>query len=351
MTSRRSFLGFTGAAVVAAASRAGARLDTSAFTALVQTYADRAFTDGVVLMAHRGRPVFEMAVGFADRARRLRTAMRTVFRIGSITKQFTAAAVLKLVDDGKLSLDDPISKFIPEAPASWRDVTVRHLLEHTSGIPSFTAVLGDSADGWAGKTPHDVIALVRDRPLEAAPGIRFSYDNTGYVLLGVIVRQVSGKPLDVFLRERVFEPLHMSHTGFATDAPPPHGAVGNLQVDGKWVTTSWISNVHASGAGAMFSTAGDLLKWEDALFAGGVLSTASTRAMFTDYGHHFGYGFVADTVAGHPAWWHNGHGPGFGAVIYRVPDLDLTVMVLSNDDEARVEPLAKGLIGQYVARP
>ncbi len=336
---------------VAVASRAVARTETSAFTALVQTYADRAFTDGVVLMAQRGRPVFEMAVGFADRARRVRTEMRTVFRIGSITKQFTAAAVLTLVDDGKLSLDDPVTRFIPEAPASWRDVTVRHLLEHTSGIPSFTTVLGDSADTWRGKTPGDVIDLVRDNPLEGAPGTKFSYDNSGYVLLGLIVERVSGKPLDVFLRERVFEPLHMSRSGFATDAPPPHSAVGNLQVDGKWVTTAWISNVRASGAGAIFSTAGDLLKWEDALFAVRVLSPASTRAMFTDYGHHFGYGFVTDTVAGHPAWWHNGHGPGFGAVIYRVPDLDLTVIVLSNDDEARVEPLAKGLIGQYVARP
>jgi D-alanyl-D-alanine carboxypeptidase len=350
MTSRRSFLTFTGAAALATASRANAHehADISAFAALVQTYADRAFTDGVVLMARGGRPVFEMAVGFADRTRKVRTQMRTVFRIGSITKQFTATAVLKLVDDSRLSLDDRIDKYLPEAPASWRDVTVRHLMEHTSGIPSFTTVLGDSLDSWTGKTPADVIALLHDKPLEAAPGTRFQYDNTGYVLLGLIVERAGGEPLDVFLRERVFAPLHMNHTGFATDAPPWHSAVGNQQVDGKWVTTSWNSNVRASGAGAIYSTAADLLKWEDALFAGRVLSKASTRAMFTDYGHHFGYGLVTDTVTGHPAWWHNGHLPGFGAVIYRVPDIDLTAIVLSNDDEARVESLAKGLIGQYV---
>jgi D-alanyl-D-alanine carboxypeptidase len=349
MTSRRSFLGVTGAAALAAASRAGAHAhaDTSAFAALVQTYADGAFTDGVVLMARRGRPVFEMAVGFADRARKVRSQMRTVFRIGSITKQFTAAAVLKLADEGKLSVDDRVTRFIPEAPASWRDVTVRHLLEHTSGIPNFNAVLGDKADAWTGKTPKDVIDLVHDLPLEGAPGTTFKYDNTGYVLLGLIVERAGGERLDVFLRERVFKPLQMTHTGFASDAPPLHSAVGNLQDHGRWVTTPWMSNVRASGAGAIYSTAGDLLKWEDALFSGRVLSTTSTKAMFTDWGHGFGYGFVADKVAGHSAWWHNGHGPGFGAVVYRVPDIDLTVIVLSNDDEARVEPLAKGLIGQF----
>ena len=348
MTSRRSFLTFTGAAALATASRAGAHADTAAFAALVQTYADRAFTDGVVLMARGGRPMFEMAVGFADRARKVRTQMRTVYRIGSITKQFTAAAVLKLVDDGRLALDDRIDKYLPEAPASWRDVTVRHLMEHTSGIPSFTTVLGDSLDSWTGKTPGDVIALLHDKPLEAAPGTSFQYDNTGFVLLGLIVERAGGKPLDVFLRERVFKPLQMTHTGFASDAPPSHSAVGNLQDHGRWVTTSWNSNVRASGAGAIYSTAEDLLKWEDALFAGRVLSAASTKAMFTDWGHGFGYGFVTDKVAGHAAWWHNGHLPGFGAVVYRVPDIDLTVIVLSNDDEARVEPLAKGLIGQFV---
>ncbi|HWE45306.1 MAG TPA: serine hydrolase domain-containing protein [Caulobacteraceae bacterium] len=349
MTTRRSFLGVAGAAALGATSPAEARPDAAAFAALVKSYADRAFTDGVVLMARHGRPVFEMAVGYADRARKIRNDMRTVFHIGSITKQFTAAAVLKLADAGALSVNDRIAKFIPEAPASWRDVTVQHLLAHTSGIPNHTAVLGDKFDSWMGKEPEDVIALVRDLPLEAAPGTRFKYDNTGYVLLGLIVERVSRETLDDFMRKRLFDPLGMIHTGLATDTPPPYHAVGNLEDHGKWVATAWAVNVRASGAGAIYSTAGDLVKWEDALFAGRVLSSASTKAMFTDWGHGFGYGWVTDKVAGHPAWWHNGHGAGYGAVIYRVPDLDLTVIVMSNDDEARIEPLAKGLIGQFAA--
>lgn len=347
MTSRRSFLGFTGAVALAGASRANA--ETSAYSALIETYADRFFTDGVVLMARRGRPVFEKAVGFASPARHVRNDMRTIFRIGSITKQVTASAILMLAQEGKLSVDDPVTRFLPEAPASWRAVTVRHLLEHTSAIPNFTAVLGDKADGWANKTPLDVIALVHDLPLEAPAGTRFKYDNTGYVLLGLIVERAGGQTLDVFLRERVFKPLHMIHTGFAAATPPPHSATGTIIDKGKQVATPWPNSVRASGAGAIFSTAADLLTWEDALFGGRVLSQASTKAMFTDWGHGFGYGWVTDKVAGHPAWWHNGHGPGFGAVVYRVPDIELTVIVLSNDDEARVEALAKGLIGQYTA--
>ncbi len=351
MRSRRSFLTFTGASALALTAGAGAHAQAAAFTALVRSYADRFFTDGVVLMARGGRPIFEMAVGFADRTRRVRHNMRTVFHIGSISKQFTAAAVLMLVDEGKLALDDHISKFISEAPTSWRDVTVRHLLAHTSAIPNHTAVLGDRADSWTGKQPEDVIALVRDLPLEAPAGTKFKYDNTGYVLLGLIVERISGQTLDVFLHARVFKPLGMIRTGLANETPPAHYAVGNLQdKNGKWIAAAWAPNVRASGAGAIYSTAGDLLKWEDALFRGRVLSAASTKAMLTDYGHHFGYGWVTDTVAGHFAWWHNGHGAGFGAVIYRVPDLDLTVIVLSNDDEARIEALAKGLIGQYAAR-
>jgi D-alanyl-D-alanine carboxypeptidase len=247
----------------------------------------------------------------------------------------------------RLSLDDRIPKYIPEAPAAWRDVTVRHLLAHTSAIPNHTAVLGDKADNWSGKQPGDVIALVRDLPLEAPPGTKFKYDNTGYVLLGLIVERVSGQTLDLFMHERVFAPLGMTRTGLATATPPPNHAVGNLEDQGKWIATAWASNVRASGAGAIYASAGDLLKWEDALFAGRVLSRASTTAMFTDYGHGFGYGWVTDKVAGHAAWWHNGHGAGYGAVVYRVSALDLTVIVLSNDDEARVEPLAKGLIGQF----
>ena len=349
MTSRRSFLGLTGAAALAAATRANT--DTSAYAALVETYADRFFTDGVVLMARDGRPLFEKAVGFADRARRVRNDRRTVFRIGSITKQFTAAAILKLADEGKLSVDDPITRFLPEAPATWRAVTVRHLLEHTSGIANFTAVLGDKADAWTDKSPLDVIALVRDLPFEAPPGSKFKYDNTGFVLLGLIVERAGGHTLDVFLSDRVFKPLNMTHTGFVAATRPPHSAVGTIENNGKSVATPWAINVRASGAGAMWTTAADLLIWEDALFGGRVLSKDSTKAMLTDWGHGFGYGFVADKVSGHAAWWHNGHGAGFGAVIYRVPDLDLTVIVLSNDDEARVEPLAKGLIGQYASRP
>ncbi|HEY3811777.1 MAG TPA: serine hydrolase domain-containing protein [Caulobacteraceae bacterium] len=349
MTTRRSFFGLAGAAALGVARRADAHTDTAAFTALVKTYADRAFTDGVVLMARNGRPVFEIAVGYADRSRKIRNDMRTLFHLGSITKQFTAAAVLTLVDDGALSPDDHVGKYISEAPASWRDVTVQHLLAHTSGIPNHTAVLGAKFDSWMGKQPEDVIALVRDLPLEAPPGTKFKYDNTGYVLLGLIVERLTRQTLDVFMHKRFFQPLGMAHTGLAGDIAPPHRAVGNLEENGKWITTAWAVNVRASGAGAVYSTAGDLLKWEDALFAGGVLSSASTKAMFTDWGHGFGYGWVTDKVAGHRAWWHNGHGPGFGAVVYRVPDLNLTVIVLSNDDEARIEPLAKGLIGQYVA--
>jgi D-alanyl-D-alanine carboxypeptidase len=338
-----------GAAVICALPASLARaagLDparTAAIERLLQSYRDKGLTDGTVLVAQNGVPVFRKAFGLADREHGAADTPATVFRIGSINKQFTALAILQLAAKGKLSLDDPISRFIGAAPPAWRAVTIRHLLTHTSGIPNHTSIPEWGAQNWLNRSPEDLVAWMRDRPLEAEPGARFQYDNTGYVILGLIVQRASGQALGAYLTAHVFAPLGMRHTGFVSEQPVPGRATGYVREGTAWHATEWMSAIRESGAGGMYSTLDDLLRWDRALNDPRRLSLTDLAPMFADYGHGFGLGYVVGKENGRRVWWHNGHVDGFSAVIARYPDDRLTVIVLSNDDAAPVEKLSREL--------
>ncbi len=204
---------------------------------------------------------------------------------------------------------------------------------------------------WLYKSAEDVVGLVHDRPLDAAPGASFNYDNTGYVILGLVVQKVSGRSLGDYLSSHIFTPLGMSHTGFVSDQVLPHRATGYVHEGTAWLDTGWMSNVIESGAGGLYSTVDDLLRWDQALYDPKLLGLADLKPMFTDYGHGFGFGYVIGSEGGHRVWWHNGHTDGFGGIMARYPDDKLTIIVLSNDDGAHVEALSRDLAAMLLKAP
>ncbi len=290
-----------------------------------------------VLVARDGKIVYEAGFGFADLARKTRAGPETKFRIGSVTKQFTAAAVLRLVGQGKLSLTDPLEKFFPGF-ARGREITVHHLLTHTSGIHSYTGKPEFLERVIQPIAPAELIAWFRDDPADFAPGAGFLYNNSAYFLLGEIVAQVSGKSYAAFLREAFFEPLGMNDTGVFVNAAPPSGiALGYSVAAGKaspaldW-DMSW-----AGGAGALYSTVGDLFRWSEALFGGNVVSAEALIQMTTPVklppgvdGMKYGYGLVLAAVDRLPTIGHNGGLNGWSSELLRLPEQKCTVIVLAN---------------------
>lgn len=325
--------------------------ETKAIERLVEDYKAKGITDAAVLVARDGVPVFRQAYGLANREWGIANAPDAAFRIGSMTKQFTALAILQLAEARKLSLDDPISRFIDDAPPAWRQVTVRHLLTHTSGIPNFTSLPDWVGQTWMNRSPGDLVRFVRDLPLDSEPGARFQYDNTGYVILGLIVQKASGQSLGDYLAAHVFTPLGMQHTGFVGDQVVTRRASGYVRDGQTWLGTLWVSGFKDSGAGALYSTVDDLLRWDRALYDPKRLALADLKPMFTDYGHGYGFGYVIEKQDGHPLWWHNGHIDGFSSIIARYPDDRLTIIILCNDDGARIGLLSRAIAAVLLRTP
>ncbi len=303
---------------------------------------------GVVLVAHEGKPILRVALGDANREWRVPVSSGTVFRIGSTTKQFTAAAILQLAEEGKLEIDDPISKYY-DTPPSWSGITLRQLLTHTSGIPDFTQTNGFIRGGARLEgAPETFLRIIRDQPLDFAPGSKFRYDNTGYVLLGLVIEKVSGETYPQYLEDRIFRPLGMSHTAYdRLDEIVPDRASGYWLTDGGWRNARLWTTAASFAAGGVRSTADDLLRWDQALYGAKPLNPQSIGAMFTDYGHGYGFGSFVELRHGHRLWDHGGNLPGFSSAFERYPDDKLTIIVLSNIEGQQSEQISKALAGLY----
>jgi D-alanyl-D-alanine carboxypeptidase len=303
---------------------------------------------GAVLVAANGKPVLRRGVGLADRELGAAATPEMKFRIGSITKQFTATAILQLQEAGKLSIDDPISKYYPEAPAAWSKITLRHLLTHTSGIPTYTALPGFfGREARLPHTPGELIKLTRDKPLEFEPGSKFAYDNSGYILLGYVVEKVSGQPYADYLEQHVFGPLRMTGSGYDQAGPIIPGRAPGYQrgPDGHWRNAPFLDMSVPFAAGSLYSTVDDLLAWDQALYAARPLKPDSLKAMFTDHGHRYGFGFVIDRKWDQDRIWHNGGVNGFSASFQRYPTSRITVVALANEETPGADKLAADLAG------
>ena len=295
-------------------------------------------TSGVaVLIARDGKILFQNGFGLADLAGKTPVTPETKFRIGSISKQFTAAAILKLAEERKLALTDPLAKFFPDFPRGG-EITLHHLLTHTSGIHSYTDKPEFLSRVAAPIEPGKLLAWFRDDPPDFAPGAGFHYNNSAYFLLGEIVAKVSGKPLAEYLRETFFAPLGMKDTGtFVNSAPTPGIANGYSFLDGKLAPALDWDMSWASGAGALYSTVGDLFRWNEALYGGRVISEASLKLATTPValpagvdGMKYGYGLVMSEFQRLPVVSHGGGLNGWSSDLLRLPAQHCTVAVLAN---------------------
>ncbi len=293
------------------------------------------------LVSRDGKIIYEKAVGLADLEHHIAATPATKFRIGSITKQFTAAAILRLAEDGKLALDDPLARFFPDFPGAEK-ITVRQLLTHTSGLHSYTDKPGFLQSVTTPIAPEKLLASLRDDPPDFAPGAGWRYCNSGYFLLGEIVAKISGKPLADYLREEFFEPIGMKDTGtFRNDKPPADAALGYSLADGKLTRALDWDMTWAGGAGALYSTVRDLQLWNEAVFNRHVLSDASLKAALTPVtlppgaqGMRYGFGWAMGELRGLQIIDHSGGLNGFQSYLVRYPAQKVTIAVLANAEAA-----------------
>jgi CubicO group peptidase (beta-lactamase class C family) len=294
---------------------------------------------GVVIgVASRGRLVHTQSYGMADVELRVPVSDSSVFEIGSISKQFVAAATMLLVEEGRVGLDDSIHEYLSDLPSEWLGVTVRQLLTHTSGIPDYEEI--QTYEAYRLRfTPEEIIRVAHSRPMDFEPGTGWYYSNTGYFLLSLIVERVEGRPLGAVLRSRIFEPLGMGQTRMAD----PEDIIPH-RVSGYWVDRMGVALMNRDatqtsstlGAGGLVSSVHDMARWDEALYGNQLLSEASKTAMWTTAvlpnGDDTGYGFgwsVAE-YRGSRALGHNGQVAGFVASFVRLPDAGVAIVVFAN---------------------
>jgi len=301
---------------------------------------------GVALtIVQNGKRIKTAAYGLANLELQARTKPEMVFEIGSITKQFTAAGILLLAQEGKLSVDDKISDYLKDTPEAWSNVTIRHLLTHTSGIKSYTGL--DGFQVWRHLTQAQFIKAIGKQPMESRPGDSWKYCNTGYNLLGYIIENVSGQNYWQFMGQRIFQPLGMqATTNRLASLVIRNRASGYEQTNQVWINRDTdLTDIFA--AGAIASTVGDLVKWNAALDGESLLTAASKDEMWTPVKLNdgstktYGFGWNILETEGHKNIGHGGSTSGFSASIQRFPEDRLAVIILTNTDEQIATTLAK----------
>lgn len=307
---------------------------------------------GTALVVEGDRVLLDKGYGMANLAWQVPNTPEAKFRLGSLTKQFTATLILLLQQDGKLNVNDPVSKYLPDAPAAWAKITLANLLSHTSGIPSFTGFKEFPTWSMNPHTPAEEIALFRDKPLDFEPGSKFDYSNSNFIVLGAVIEKVSGKKYGDLLRERIFDPLGMKDTGLDSDdlllpkraegyRPGPHG----IEIArSESMSIPW-------SAGAIYSTTGDLLKWEHGLFGGKVLNTDSLKLMTTPGKGDYGFGVFIQTQDGVRVVSHGGGIEGFNTHLAYAPEKQIAVIVLSNVNGGAPGSMGGQLMDAVLGKP
>ncbi len=305
-----------------------------------------------VLVLRDGVPLVRRSYGNADLEAGVAATPQTNYRLASVTKQFTAAAILLLAQDGSLSLDDPVRKWLPSLPAAADPITLHHLLTHTSGLVDYEDVM--AADATEQVHDLDVLHLLQTQDhLYFAPGTDYRYSNSGYALLALVVGKASGRDFATFLRERIFQPLGMTQTlaredGISTVADR---AFGYSLVDGRWTRTDQSSTSAVLGDGGVYSSIDDLAKWDAALYDNRLLGDATRKLAFTAHtrtnepdvdGYGYGWRIHGEVL------WHSGESIGFRNVIVRWPQRHLTVIVLSNRNDPEPYRLALKIADLYL---
>ena len=331
--------------------------DVRAVDSLFAAYTGGAVPGASVIVIRDGDVMVRRAYGMADLERRIAATPETDYRLASVSKQFTAMAVMLLAKDGKLRYDQPIRDFLAELPPATRAVTVRHLLNHTSGIWDYEALIPESRT--AQLTDDDVLNLVAARDsLSTPPGTAYCYSNSGYVLLGMIVARVSGTSFPEFLRTQIFGPLGMRSSVAHVEGRDtvPHRAYGYSPRGGSFVQTDQSVTSATLGDGGIYSNVDDLVRWDRALSGGTLIDGASLVLATTPpalpggAATEYGFGWFIDTYRGEKRWRHTGETSGFRNAILRFPDRKLTIVILTNRSSGEPQAIAERIADRFLFR-
>ena len=304
-----------------------------------------------LVVLKEGKTILAKGYGFADVEHQVAVKPETVFQSGSVGKQFTATAVMMLVEEGKISLDDKISKYFTDAPASWKDITVRHLLTHTAGTTDYPRDFDFRRD----YTEEDFYKRAAPIPLAFQPGEKWQYSNIGYAMLGILIGKVTGKFYGDFLQERIFRPLGMTTARIITEADiVPNRAAGYRLVKGELKNQEWVSpTINTTADGSLYLTALDMAKWDAALYTEKLLKRSSLEQMWTPVNlrdgktHAYGFGWTLGGTRGRRVVEHGGAWQGFKSYIARYVDDQLTVVAFANLSQADCEKIVRGVAAIY----
>ncbi|QIL42587.1 beta-lactamase family protein [Pedobacter sp. HDW13] len=313
---------------------------------------------GVFMVARKGQVLYQKAFGKANLELDVNLTTESVFQLGSMTKQFTAVAVMLLVQQGKLKVTDPVRRYIPDYPGGDK-ITIHHLLTHTSGIKDFTKMKALAGIALKEMTPKMVVDFFKDEPVDFAPGERFEYNNSGYVLLGYLIELVSGEPYATFIQQHIFNQLGMAHSYYASDRQVIYNrAYGYQKKESGYVNKTAVNFSVPFASGALMSTLADLLKWQNALNQNKLLNAVVTQQAFSSYKlnngevFNYGYGWHIKEIGGLPARAHGGSIFGFKSMGVYVPGEDIYVVGLTNCDcnspTVLTENIAKLVIAQTI---
>jgi CubicO group peptidase (beta-lactamase class C family) len=299
---------------------------------LVSAYYKSGKFNGSVLVAQKGNILFQKGYGYSNAATRQLNDAQSIYQIGSITKQFTSAIIMKLQEEKKLSVQDRLSKYFPGF-ANGDKITIEHLLTHTSGLYNYT---NDSTimnnDVTRHYTAQQMIEKFKTYPPDFPPGTQWNYSNSGYSMLGYIIEKVTGKPYERVVREYILNPLGMQHSGFDfTNLADVHKTKGYFILMGDSIKPAPIvDSTLAFSAGALYSTVGDLYKWERSITTSKLLKPASWNVIFTPFQHKYGYGWGIDSLYGKRITAHSGGIHGYASYIIRFPEEELVVIMIDN---------------------
>jgi CubicO group peptidase (beta-lactamase class C family) len=310
----------------------------------VNAYVKMGRFSGSILIAQNGEVLVSKGYGMANYEHDVPNTPQTKFRLGSITKQFTSMAIMQLQEKGLLNVNDPIIKLIPDYPEVGEKITIHHLLTHTSGIPNFTSFPDYVKTMMIPSPVEKTVERFKDKPLEFEPGEKYSYSNSGYVLLGYIIEKVTGKSYEEYIEENIFKPLNMKDTGYDHYITLlKHRATGYDLTDDGPVNADYIDMTIPHAAGALYSTVEDLYTWDRALYTEKLVSKSSLDKIFTPFKNNYGYGWGITTLFNRTCTRHGGGINGFRSDIIRFVDNDACVVVLSNIEGAPVNRISEDL--------
>ncbi len=327
----------------------GADARTAAFDAYVNAAVEHGYFSGTVLVAKDGQPIFQKSYGMANYELNAPNTDETVYQFQSITKPFTALAIMMLQEEGALNVQDLMCDYVRDCPEAWRAITIHHLLTHTSGIEGFSRLADwdetlDSRTYWRGSA----VNLVRGLPLLFNPGEGYRYSNTGYTLLAEVIERASGMTLAEFYKERILSPLGMNNARFNNSRfLTPNLATGYYSLGTSFINVTPQTLTSSYGSAGLSGTAADLLLWDKALYADRLISRESYEQMIAHAENNYAYGWEVRNWFGRRQIGHAGSGFGFSSFIARFIDDRFTVIVLSNSDEASAGGVARALSAIY----